>query len=178
MYDKAIELAKKRYPREWRHMRRLWALSWRIAPGFMGVALFVLVLIVGVPSFLIGRQFGTTNIYNNIPVSALTPTNDNRTTGDKWQPLSGQEIVALRASWRELPVQHFGVLCAIPACADLAESVYGVAHALDWPAAYQSTYMTDATGIHAGIEIWSWPQAGQDVIRDKIANAIERATNG
>lgn len=94
---------------------------------------------------------------------------------NRWEPLSPDETLALRKDWRAISAEHLGVLCAIPSCSDLAESIYDVAKGLDWPAIYASTYFSD-DGIHPGIEIWSY--SGKAEIRDKIANSLEHATNG
>ena len=104
------------------------------------------------------------------PTAPSLPAQSNR-----WEPLSPQEVTALRDGWRNLPAQRLGVLCAIPACADLAESIYDVAKDLSWPALYSSTYFQD-NGIQAGLEIWSYPE--RVLNRDKIAVAIEHATKG
>jgi hypothetical protein len=93
---------------------------------------------------------------------------------NRWEPLSSQEALALRDNWRNIAPVKLGVLCAIPACADLAESIYDTAHDLDWPAIYASTYMND--GIKTGVEIWSYPEVIDT--RNKLADAIEHATNG
>jgi hypothetical protein len=92
-----------------------------------------------------------------------------------WSPLSDREAVGLRDELRKLPPEKLGVLCGIPACADLAESIYDVSQGMQWPGTYSSSYFMD-TGIHQGIEIWSFPKKEKQ--RDKIAAIIERTTNG
>ena|ERR1700730_2192681 len=94
---------------------------------------------------------------------------------NRWPPLSSVERAALRDELRSLPSRQLGVLCAIPSCSDLAESIYDVAKDLDWPARYVTTYFQDG-GINFGIEIWSYPEKVFD--RDKIAVAVEHATKG
>jgi hypothetical protein len=176
MFDKAVDWAKKRYPKEHRYMMRLWRASWKISPIISIGAVLILSAPAAIIGFTIGKMFGTTNIYNNIPAPGPTPSNNDRTVADRWEPLSAEETLELRKEWRALPAEHLAVLCAIPACADLAESIYDLAKGLDWPAAYQASYMTDDTGIHTGIEIWSYAPSAS--ARDKIADAIEHATNG
>jgi hypothetical protein len=104
------------------------------------------------------------------------PRPQSQHQANRWEPLSTQETLALQEIWRGLPPNQLHVLCAIPACADLAQSVYDAAKGLDWPAVYEGSYFTDENGIHAGIEIWSYRE--QSEMRDKIANAMERATSG
>jgi hypothetical protein len=96
-------------------------------------------------------------------------------TAKRWEPLSAQETAALRAQWRNFSPEHFSVLCAIPECTDLAESIYDVAHDLNWTGIYASAYFMD-NGIMPGIEILSYPT--KKATRNKIADSIERATNG
>jgi hypothetical protein len=109
------------------------------------------------------------NLQNQRPSGASQVQNANR-----WEPLSPQESLSLRDNWRNVAPVKLGVLCAIPACADLAESIYDTAHDLDWPAMYSSTYFND--GIKNGAEIWSYPELIET--RNKLADAIEHATNG
>jgi hypothetical protein len=66
------------------------------------------------------------------------------------------------------------VLCAIPACADLAESIFQISHSMSWPGYYEGAYFTD-NGIQQGIEIWSYEKKAQP--RDRIAAALERTTH-
>jgi hypothetical protein len=133
---------------------------WRRRAAFSFAAL----LLIG--GFMGGIAFS--DYLRPIPEPRLPPTN-------RWQPLSSQETTALREDWRSFSPQRLGVLCAIPACADLAESIYDVAQGLNWPAIYASTYFMDHD-IQAGIEIWSYPEKAAD--RDKIASSIEHATQG
>ena len=81
--------------------------------------------------------------------------------------------MALRSEFRGLSPERLSVLCAIPACADLAESIYSVAPDLNWPGNYEGWYLTDS-GIKQGIEIWSYPPKVD--ARQKIVEAIERST--
>jgi hypothetical protein len=176
MFDKAIEWAQKHYPKEHRHMMRLWSASWRISKPLTIIGALTISAPIAVGTFFAGKFIGTTNIY--MPTPATPALNENQFKSARWEPLSNQEIIALHEAWREFPPQRVNILCAIPACADLAESIFNVATGLHWKVAYESTYMTDENGIHQGIELWSWPQAGQSEIRDKLANTIEHATNG
>jgi|SRR5580700_2218167 hypothetical protein len=167
---------KTQFPKEHRMVMRLWRFSWRHSRIISIIALVVLTLPGLAVGFIVGKSISTTNIY--IPAAPSSANGNSAVAPSKWEPLSVQETTALHQAWRDFPSQHLGVFCAIPACADLAESIFNVATGLHWKASYQSTYMTDDAGIRPGLEIWSWPQAGQDVVRDKIANAIEHATNG
>lgn len=92
-----------------------------------------------------------------------------------WMALSDKEALALREEFRRLADEKLSVLCAIPACSDLAESIFDVAHGLNWPGLYQSNYFMDS-GIQPGIQIWSY--ARKEKQRDRIAAALERATGG
>jgi hypothetical protein len=92
-----------------------------------------------------------------------------------WNPLSDQETIALRDELRKLAPERLNVLCAIPACADLAESIFDLTQSMQWSGTYASAYFMD-NGIQQGIEIWSY--AGKEKERDGIAAALERATNG
>jgi hypothetical protein len=103
-------------------------------------------------------------------ISNGPPKNPN-----SWEPLSAREALALRDNWRNLEKLKLGVLCAVPACVELAETIFDTAHGLDWPAVYATSYFMD-NGIQPGIEIWSYPAVNDK--RDKIADAIEHATNG
>jgi hypothetical protein len=169
---------KNTFPKEHRMVRHLWRASWRISPTISMIAVAALTIPGLAVGFVVGKSIGTTNNNIYVPGPVVPPNGNAQSVPNKWEPLSVQEITALHEAWRDFPVQHFGVFCAIPACADLAESIFNVAIGLHWKASYQSTYMTDDAGIHPGLEIWSWPQAGQAAVRDKIANAVEHATNG
>jgi hypothetical protein len=95
---------------------------------------------------------------------------------NRWEPLSPPERRSLRNDLRIWSPERLNVLCAIPACADLAESIYEVLQELKWKGGYQPTYFMDQEGVRRGIELWSYPTRGQ--ARDYIAVALERATNG
>jgi hypothetical protein len=92
-----------------------------------------------------------------------------------WNPLSDQETVAVRDELRKLPPEKLNVLCGIPACADLAESVFDLTESMQWTGTYSSAYFMD-NGIQQGIEIWAY--AAKQKERDDVAAAIEHATNG
>ena len=92
-----------------------------------------------------------------------------------WTPLSEKEETALREELRKMPPEKLDVLCGIPACADLAEAIFDTTQGMKWTGAYSSSYFMD-TGIHPGIEIWSFAKKQNE--RDRIVAAIERATNG
>jgi hypothetical protein len=92
-----------------------------------------------------------------------------------WKPLSDQEAIALRDELRRLSPEKLDVLCGIPSCADLAESIFDVSQGMHWLGTYASSYFMDS-GIHQGIEIWPFTKKEKE--RDKIAAVIERATNG
>jgi hypothetical protein len=103
------------------------------------------------------------------------PNKLSEQSSPRWQPLSAQEALSLRDNWRGLEKLPLGVLCAIPACIDLAESVFDTARGMDWPAKYFTSYFMDS-GIQPGIEIWSYPEMADKC--NKIADTIEHATNG
>jgi hypothetical protein len=178
MLDKASDWLRKRFPRESQHMIRLWAASWRISRPITIAAIILISIPAAVVAFFVGKQFTITTTNTNIympPNTVPQPAQVEHISKRQWQPLSSQEAIALRANWRAFGPQHLGVLCAIPACADLAESIYDVAKDdLDWPAIYASTYFADT--INSGIEIWSYH--GAVGMRDKIADSLEQATNG
>lgn len=69
MYDKAIEWARKRYPKEHQFMMRLWRASWRISPTISVIAIAIVSIPALVVGFTAGKMVGTTNIINNIPGS-------------------------------------------------------------------------------------------------------------
>jgi hypothetical protein len=105
---------------------------------------------------------------------AGTPTHESH-IGNRWEPLSSGESTGLRTELRKMTAEKLNVLCAIPACADLAESLYAAVHDAGWSGNYEGGYMTDA-GIKPGMEIWSYPAKSE--ARNNIIGAIERATNG
>jgi hypothetical protein len=94
---------------------------------------------------------------------------------NRWAPLTNDEAVALRTELKKLPAARLSVLCAYAGCADLADSIFTVAHDLNWSGKFEGGYMTNE-GIKPGIDIWSYRQTADD--RNSIANAIERATKG
>jgi hypothetical protein len=94
---------------------------------------------------------------------------------NRWAPLTNDEAVALRAELKKLPPARLSVLCAYAGCADLADSIFTVAHDLNWSGTFEGGYMTNG-GIKPGIEIWSYRQTAD--ARNSIADAIERATRG
>ncbi|SRR6266545_749041 len=91
-------------------------------------------------------------------------------TINRWPPLTADEMSALVAQLREMTPQHVNVLCSLAACDDLAESFTRAIAIVKWKGVRHSAYFTD--GINVGIEIWF-----VDDVAQKIANAIERATN-
>jgi hypothetical protein len=133
------------------------------------------------------RVFGVTLLFALFVVGIFTAgmvfereTSDGKSgvvarPANHWPPLSDREAIALRDELRKLPPEKLDVLCGIPACADLAESIYDVSQGMQWQGTYSSSYFMD-TGIHLGIEIWSFPKKEKE--RDKIAAIIERTTNG
>lgn len=131
----------------------------------LGAAAFGLLLVAGIftAGMVVGEKFSEGG------------TAGPARPGNHWPPLSDKEAVALRDEFRKLPSQKLTVLCAIPACADLAESIFDVSSGMKWPGTYASNYFQD-DGIRPGIEIWSYPKRIKE--RDVIAAAIERATNG
>lgn len=131
----------------------------------VGVSALLLLLIVGI--FTAG-MIAETQLSGGQPSLALRPTNH-------WDPLSDKEAIALRDEFRKLPPAKLDVLCGIPACADLAESIFDVSQGMQWLGAYSSSYFMDS-GIHQGIEIWSFTK--KEAERDRIAAVIERATSG
>lgn len=96
-------------------------------------------------------------------------------SANQWEPLSDGETIALRSELRKLPPEKLSVLCAVPACADLADSIFQISYSMGWLGNYESSYLTDH-GIQQGIEIWSHP--AKAVARDAIVAALERGTNG
>jgi hypothetical protein len=176
MLDTVIAWAKARFAKEHRYMMRLWRASWKASRSLTGAAVAVICIAGLVIGFIFGKWAGTTNIYNNIAVPAPSaPASQTKAEiSNRWEPLSTQEIISLRERWRGFEPVHLGVLCAIPACADLAQSIFDVANDFSWPAVYSANYFSD--GIHPGIEIYSWKQ--NTTLRDKLANALEVATNG
>lgn len=76
MWEKAIDYIKLRYPKEHRHVMRLWILTWkRSKPVFIGAFLLLAgpALIVG---FFVGKQFTITNIFmpDQKPQPAASPS--------------------------------------------------------------------------------------------------------
>jgi hypothetical protein len=94
---------------------------------------------------------------------------------NRWEPLSDKETLALRSELRKIPSERLSVLCGYAGCADLADSIFSSAHDLNWTGNYEGMYFSDS-GIKIGIEIWSYSKKAE--ARNKIAEAIERATNG
>ncbi len=131
----------------------------------LGGIAFAALLVVGI--FTAGMVVGE-KLSNGSGSIALRPANH-------WEPLSDQEAIALRDELRKLPAEKLSVLCGIPACADLAESIFDLFQSMHWPGTYASSYFMD-NGIQQGIEIWSFPKKEKE--RDKVAAVIERATNG
>jgi hypothetical protein len=124
---------------------------------------------------VIGFVVGSFQAFDHVNTELKNTRAQGGYIANHWAALSSDESIALRDKWRSLPPHRLGVLCAIPSCADLAESIYDAAKGLNWPAVYSSTYFQD-NGIQRGIEIWSYPERTED--RDKIAVAIEDATKG
>jgi hypothetical protein len=107
---------------------------------------------------------------------STTPSKDGpMLPASHWEPLTANEAVALRVELRSFAPEHLNVLCAIPSCADLAESIYALLHDLNWSGTYESSYFTDG-GIKSGIEIWSFARKADT--RNKIVDAIERTIKG
>lgn len=94
---------------------------------------------------------------------------------NRWEPLSDKEALALRSELRKIPAERLSVLCGYAGCTDLADSIFSVAHDLNWPGNYEGMYFSDS-GIRLGIEIWSYSKKAD--VRSKITEAVERATNG
>ena len=107
-------------------------------------------------------------------LSGYTPSGPAR-PANFWAPLSDQEKVALRDQLRKMPPEKLNVLCGIPSCADLSESIIELTESMQWTGTYSSSYFMD-NGIQHGIEIWAYPVKQKD--RDDVAAAIEHATNG
>jgi len=131
-----------------------------------GAVAFGALLVIGI--FTGGMVVGQRLSESAPPSIPIRPANH-------WPPLSDKETLALREEFRKLRPEKLTVLCAIPACADLAESIFDVSRGMNWTGGYASSYFMD-DGIQPGIEIWSFPKKERE--RDSILTAIERATNG
>jgi hypothetical protein len=129
-------------------------------------ALIALGCLLVIGGFLGGMIF---NDYLRPQTSTIEETSRNR-----WEPLSGTEAAALRSELRKISAQHLSVLCAIPACADLAESLFSVTKDLKWDGTYEATYFSGGIGV--GVALWSYSQKRED--RQRIIGAIEAATKG
>jgi hypothetical protein len=146
----AVELADRFWPEERRHQ----FLKWLCVFGF---------------------AIGSFQAFDHVNADLKSVRAQPGYIANRWPALTSNESQSLRDEWRGLPSRKLGILCGIPSCSDLAESLYDVARGLDWPAVYATTYFQD-DGIHTGIEIWSYPERISD--RDRIAIAIEHATKG
>jgi hypothetical protein len=165
---------RNQFPKEHRMVMRLWRFSWRHSRIISIIALAVLTLPGLAIGFIVGKQMNSVVINNTIPSPNSTVSAPKQST-NYWEPLTPDEIVALRIEFRKMPPEHLNVLCAIPACADLADSLFALVHDLNWTGYFEGAYMSDS-GIKAGIEIWSFP--GKADSRIKIVEAIERSTKG
>jgi hypothetical protein len=114
------------------------------------------------------------NVNNRLREAQKTSL-ETKYAANRWEPLTNDEAVALRAELKKLPAARLSVLCAYAGCADLADSIFTVAHDLNWSGTFEGGYMTDG-GIKPGIEIWSYRKTAD--ARNSIADAIERATKG
>lgn len=68
------DAAKKKFPKETGDMIRLWEDSWHTSRSLTIAALAVIFLVFGVGGFVVGRQFGTTNISGPTIYNNITPT--------------------------------------------------------------------------------------------------------
>jgi hypothetical protein len=71
--DKAIEIAKTRFPQETRYMMRVWGASWRFSKTISILAIVLLSIPAVLIGFTVGKFAGTTNNYINVP-SGTAPT--------------------------------------------------------------------------------------------------------
>jgi hypothetical protein len=77
-WEKALELAKTRYPKEHHHVMRLWKLTWKASKTISIVAIVLLSAPAAVIVFLVGKQLTTTNIImppapSTQPATAVAP---------------------------------------------------------------------------------------------------------
>jgi hypothetical protein len=124
---------------------------------------------------IVGFAVASFQAFDHVNSELKVERSKSPVAANRWEPLSKDEALSLRTAFREVPPEKLSVLCAIPACADLAETIYTVASDLNWTGLYTSMYFQDS-GVIKGIEIWSY--ANKIPQRDKIADMLEHATNG
>src|SRR5882724_2039847 len=78
MLEQAHKYFKDRYPKEHRHMMRLWSLSWRASKPLCVAAILILSTPAVFLGFFIGRQTTTTNIIMPSTITSTSPSADQR----------------------------------------------------------------------------------------------------
>lgn len=144
--------------------------------------LVMTIVVIGLVWAVMGWTYKTILDSKNAQIELLTTRLRNQpdrakdvstSSANRWEPLSLDETAALRAELKKFPREKLSVLCAHAGCADIADSIFSVAHNLEWTGNLEGGYLTDS-GIQPGIQIWSYQQKA--IARNNIADAIERAT--
>jgi hypothetical protein len=115
MLETAHKYFREKYPKEYRHMLRLWTLSWRTSRPLTTVAVLLLVGGGLVGGIFLGKQFSSTNIYmppQTSPISGSMPGRPEPNPKQAASPAieidnsSRHFVVAGKTKWQKFDVRN------------------------------------------------------------------------
>jgi hypothetical protein len=120
---------------------------------------------------IFGFVFASFQAFDHVNSELKEERNKTVSASPRWRPLSADEQRAMRDRLRSLPPLEMNVMCSVPTCYDLAESLKSAFDDLQWKGGLHTSYWSE--GVSTGIELWS-----SDDSALPVASAIESASKG